>query len=153
MPHPACCSRAQRESPAWPTRRSDCCRPLGDSRQRSNSRSHYSRPRACSPGSQRVGRPSPSDPRQAIAPRCSDREIHIHPQRTSANVRKYPRVLTEPSTIADDDLAELRLHGWSDRIIADVVGLVALNQLTGAFNLVAGLEPNETQESTGAATG
>jgi hypothetical protein len=32
-------------------------------------------------------------------------------------------------------------HGWSDRVLADVVGLVALNQLTGAFNLVAGLEP------------
>ena len=51
------------------------------------------------------------------------------------------RVLTEPSAISDADVSELRAHGWSDRILADVVGLVALNQLTGAFNLVAGLEP------------
>jgi alkylhydroperoxidase family enzyme len=51
------------------------------------------------------------------------------------------RVLTEPSTLTDADVDELREHGWSDRVLADVVGLVALNQLTGAFNLVAGLEP------------
>ncbi|WP_116043226.1 carboxymuconolactone decarboxylase family protein [Amycolatopsis palatopharyngis] len=51
------------------------------------------------------------------------------------------RVLAEPGSIANDDVAGLRVHGWSDRIIADVVGLVALNQLTGSFNLVAGIEP------------
>lgn len=51
------------------------------------------------------------------------------------------QVLTEPDRINDADLAELREHGWSDRSIADVVGIVALNQLTGSFNLVAGLEP------------
>jgi AhpD family alkylhydroperoxidase len=89
----------------------------------------------------------------------SDADITLARQGTAIDAREATlityamRVLTEPSTIADDDLAELRLHGWSDRIIADIVGLVALNQLTGAFNLVAGLEPDETQESTGAATG
>ena len=31
--------------------------------------------------------------------------------------------------------------GWRDEQIADVVGLVALNLLTGAFNLVAGIHP------------
>lgn len=51
------------------------------------------------------------------------------------------RVLTEPESITDRDIAELRGHGWSDRVLADVVGLVALNQLTGSFNLIAGLEP------------
>ncbi|SFR24886.1 uncharacterized peroxidase-related enzyme [Lentzea waywayandensis] len=51
------------------------------------------------------------------------------------------RVLAEPSGISDDDVAGLRAHGWSDRAIADVVGVVALNLLTGAFNLVAGIEP------------
>ncbi|WP_308283217.1 hypothetical protein [Pseudonocardia nigra] len=50
-------------------------------------------------------------------------------------------MLTEPGSITDADVEELRHHGWSDRVVADVVGLVALNQLTGAFNLVAGLEP------------
>jgi AhpD family alkylhydroperoxidase len=53
------------------------------------------------------------------------------------------RVLTEPARITDADLADLHTGGWSDRVIADVVGLVALNQLTGSFNLVAGLEPDE----------
>jgi hypothetical protein len=35
----------------------------------------------------------------------------------------------------------LRAHGWRDRDVLDVVGLVALNVLTGSFNLVAGIEP------------
>lgn len=51
------------------------------------------------------------------------------------------RVLTEPDSITDRDVADLRGHGWPDRVLADVVGLVALNQLTGSFNLIAGLEP------------
>ncbi|MGK4593762.1 hypothetical protein [Amycolatopsis sp. w19] len=44
--------------------------------------------------------------------------------------------------------AELRRHGWSDQHIADTVGLVALNLLTGSFNLVAGLEPAPAEQST-----
>lgn len=51
------------------------------------------------------------------------------------------RVLTEPDSISESDVADLRGHGWSNRVLSDVVGLVALNQLTGSFNLVAGLEP------------
>lgn len=51
------------------------------------------------------------------------------------------RVLTEPDSLTDADLDDLRGHGWTDRALGDVVGLVALNQLTGSFNLVAGLEP------------
>jgi hypothetical protein len=44
--------------------------------------------------------------------------------------------------------------GYSDREILDVVGLVALNVLTGSFNLVAGLEPPTatSQTSKGAPT-
>jgi AhpD family alkylhydroperoxidase len=61
--------------------------------------------------------------------------------REAALITYAMRVLTEPSTLTDVDVDELREHGWSDRVLADVVGLVALNQLTGAFNLVAGLEP------------
>lgn len=52
------------------------------------------------------------------------------------------QVYTSPASISDDQIIELRQHGYSDREIADVVGIVALNLLTGAFNLVAGLEPN-----------
>lgn len=51
------------------------------------------------------------------------------------------RVHTAPATITDDQIAELTRYGYSDREIADVVGIVALNVLTGAFNLVAGLQP------------
>ncbi|MBB4908870.1 carboxymuconolactone decarboxylase family protein [Actinophytocola algeriensis] len=51
------------------------------------------------------------------------------------------RVLAEPATITADDVAELHTHGWTDRTIADVVGLVNLNLLTGSFNLVAGIRP------------
>lgn len=61
--------------------------------------------------------------------------------REAALVAYAVRVLVEPAAITRDDVAELRLHGWSDRVIAEVVGLVTLNLLTGAFNLVAGIEP------------
>lgn len=49
------------------------------------------------------------------------------------------RVHVDPSSITDDDITLLRVHGFSDREILDVVGVVALNVLTGSFNLVAGL--------------
>lgn len=49
------------------------------------------------------------------------------------------KVHTAPDTITDEQISELRHHGYTDREIADVVGIVALNVLTGAFNLVAGL--------------
>jgi AhpD family alkylhydroperoxidase len=55
------------------------------------------------------------------------------------------RVLAEPVTITGHDVAELRAHGWAERVIADVVGLVSLNLLTGAFNLVAGIRPETTE--------
>ncbi|MFD7962261.1 carboxymuconolactone decarboxylase family protein [Streptomyces zaomyceticus] len=52
------------------------------------------------------------------------------------------RVLAEPGALSDEDVAEVRAHGWSDRVIAEVVGVVALNLLTGAFNLLAGIQPD-----------
>ena len=51
------------------------------------------------------------------------------------------RVLVEPASISASDIDELRSLGYDDREILDVVALVALQQLTGSFNLVAGLEP------------
>ncbi|WP_431899588.1 carboxymuconolactone decarboxylase family protein [Nonomuraea sp. bgisy101] len=77
----------------------------------------------------------------------SETDIVLARQGTSADAREAAliavavRVLAEPSTLADEDVAELRAHGWSDRVIAEIVGLVTLNLLTGAFNLLAGLEP------------
>ena len=57
------------------------------------------------------------------------------------------RVYTDPSSVSDDDIAGLRILGLGDREILDIVGLVALNVLTGTFNLVAGLRPDlETRQ-------
>lgn len=53
------------------------------------------------------------------------------------------QVYTAPAAITDGQVAELRRYGYRDREIADVVGLVALNLLTGAFNLVAGIGLDE----------
>lgn len=50
------------------------------------------------------------------------------------------QIYREPTSITDDQITILRNHHYSDREIADVVGIVALNILTGAFNLVAGLK-------------
>ncbi len=49
-----------------------------------------------------------------------------------------------PAAIGDSTLAALRTHGYSDRDLLDVIGLVTLNHLTGAFNLVAGLHTEES---------
>lgn len=51
------------------------------------------------------------------------------------------QICREPTSITDEQVIALRAHGYSDRAIADVVGVVALNILTGAFNLLAGLTP------------
>ncbi|GAA3246304.1 MULTISPECIES: carboxymuconolactone decarboxylase family protein [Streptomyces] len=57
------------------------------------------------------------------------------------------QIYREPTSITDEQVIALREHGYSDRAIADVVGVVALNILTGAFNLLAGLTP---EDATGA---
>jgi alkylhydroperoxidase family enzyme len=49
------------------------------------------------------------------------------------------QVLTAPSDIGDQDFERLHGHGYGDEQIAEVVGLVSLQLLTGAFNLVAGI--------------
>lgn len=62
------------------------------------------------------------------------------------------QVYREPTSITDAQITSLRAHGYSDREITDVVGIVALNVLTGAFNLVAGLRPDhvlDQQENHG----
>ncbi|MFB6816659.1 carboxymuconolactone decarboxylase family protein [Streptomyces sp. NPDC056347] len=60
---------------------------------------------------------------------------------TAAIITLALQVYREPASITDEQITALRTHGYSDRVIADVVGVVALNVLTGAFNLLAGLTP------------
>ncbi|SEG39748.1 alkylhydroperoxidase AhpD family core domain-containing protein [Nonomuraea solani] len=77
----------------------------------------------------------------------SEQDIALARQGTATDAREAAligaalRVLTEPASFSDEDVAELRAHGWSDRVLAEIVGLVALNLMTGAFNLLAGIEP------------
>lgn len=59
------------------------------------------------------------------------------------------RVYREPTSITDEHIAGLRAHGYRDREIADVVGIVALNVLTGAFNILAGVKPDRLSETKG----
>ena len=53
------------------------------------------------------------------------------------------QVLAAPAAIGDADLRRLHEHGYDDEQIAEVVGLVALQVLTGAFNLVADIRAPE----------
>ena len=52
------------------------------------------------------------------------------------------RVHQAPATVTAADVERLRALGLRDRDVLDIVALVALNVLTGTFNLVAGLEPD-----------
>ncbi|MFE7331776.1 carboxymuconolactone decarboxylase family protein [Streptomyces sp. NPDC057565] len=82
-----------------------------------------------------------------------EKEIELAHQGTSADpavaaiVALALQVYREPSSITDDQVTALREHGYSDRAIADVVGVVALNILTGAFNLLAGLTPGSAADA------
>ena len=75
----------------------------------------------------------------------TDAEIELAHTATSADPRIAAllefamKVFTAPATVTDDDVVGLLAEGYSEREIVDVVGVVALNQLTGSFNLVAGL--------------
>ena len=90
----------------------------------------------------------------------SEREIELARQATADDPKEAAllffavRVLVEPASLTDADIAELARQGFSDRLLADVVGLVARNLLTGAFDLVAGLvdsSPSESAAAVGAA--
>ena len=61
--------------------------------------------------------------------------------RTAAIVAFGQQIIAAPAEIGDDEIDELRLHGYTDEQIAEVVGLVSLQLLTGAFNLIAGIHP------------
>jgi AhpD family alkylhydroperoxidase len=76
----------------------------------------------------------------------SERDIRLARQGTAtepavaAIIGFALQVLSSPADISDADVVGLRRQGYSDEQIAEVVALVALQLLTGAFNLVAGIE-------------
>ena len=57
------------------------------------------------------------------------------------------QVSVAPAEVSDEQVEQLRELGYSDEQLAEVGGLVALNVLTGTFNLVAGIHPTETARS------
>ena len=77
-----------------------------------------------------------------------DSEIELAKQGTSADpalaaiVAFGRRVHQAPASVTAAEIDVLRNLGYRDRDVMDVVALVALNVLTGTFNLVAGLEPH-----------
>jgi AhpD family alkylhydroperoxidase len=74
-----------------------------------------------------------------------EEEIQLARQGTSrdpaiaAIVAFARQVLTAPAEIGDGDLERLHADGYGDEQIAEVPGLVSLQLLTGAFNLIAGI--------------
>ncbi len=83
----------------------------------------------------------------------NDRDIELAKQGTATDpaiasiVAFGQQVIAAPAEISDADVECLRSHGYSDEQIAEVVGIVSLMLLTGAFNLVAGIEPSTTARS------
>jgi AhpD family alkylhydroperoxidase len=83
----------------------------------------------------------------------SERDIALARQGTAtdpkvaAMVAFGQQVYAAPAEITDEQIDELREHGYSDEQIAEVPALVALNVLTGTFNLVAGIHPATTARS------
>ncbi len=61
--------------------------------------------------------------------------------KVAAMVAFGQQVLAAPAEITDEQLQQLRDLGYTDEQIAEVPGLIALNVLTGGFNLVAGHHP------------
>ena len=72
-------------------------------------------------------------------------EIQLARQGTSSDpaiaaiVAFAQQVLAAPAEIGDADFKRLRALGYREEQIAEVAGLVALQLLTGAFNLIAGI--------------
>jgi uncharacterized peroxidase-related enzyme len=64
--------------------------------------------------------------------------------KVAAMVSFGQQVFAAPAEVTDEQIDELRALGYTDEQIAEVVGLVALQFLTGAFNLVAGIHPTTT---------
>ena len=84
----------------------------------------------------------------------SDVDIELARQGTATDpkvaslVAYGQQLIAAPGEVSDAQVAGLRELGYSDEQIAEVVALVALQFLTGAFNLVAGIEPVESDDDS-----
>jgi len=67
--------------------------------------------------------------------------------RIAAMVAFGQQVVAAPAEVTDEQVGELRELGYTDEQIAEVVGLVSLQMLTGGFNLVAGIHSSTTARS------
>ena len=82
-----------------------------------------------------------------------EREIALARQGTSADSRIAAivafgqQVHVAPDEVTDEQIASLRELGYTDEQIAEVPALVALNVMTGAFNLIAGIHLTTTARS------
>ena len=89
-----------------------------------------------------------------------DSEIELARQGTSAEpaiaaiVGFAQETLAAPAEISDADFERLRALGYREEQIAEVAGLVGLQLLTGAFNLIAGIHaPAEALREVAPRTG
>jgi AhpD family alkylhydroperoxidase len=57
-------------------------------------------------------------------------------------------VLRRPAQNSDEQVSDLREWGYEDGQLGDLVALVALNVLTGSFNLLAGLHSDSAEAAT-----
>jgi uncharacterized peroxidase-related enzyme len=77
----------------------------------------------------------------------SDADIELARQGTATDPRIAAivafgqQIIAAPAEVSDEQVDTLRGHGYTDEQIAEVVGLVSLQFLTGAFNLVSGIHP------------
>lgn len=77
----------------------------------------------------------------------SDTDIELARQGTATDAKVAAivaygqQVIVAPGEVTDAQIDELRAHGYTDEQLTEIVGLVALQLLTGALNLVAGIEP------------
>jgi AhpD family alkylhydroperoxidase len=67
--------------------------------------------------------------------------------KVAAMVAFGQQVIAAPAEVTDEQIDQLRQLGYTDEQITEVVGLVSLQLLTGAFNLVAGIDLSTTARS------
>jgi uncharacterized peroxidase-related enzyme len=68
-------------------------------------------------------------------------------RKIAAMVAFGQQVIADPAEVTDEQFDELLGLGYTREQIAEVIGLVSLQMLTGAFNLVAGIHSTTTAGS------